>query len=230
MSPSGPLPVAEPRWFRQWGGVPEPLSHDAWQVPCPHTPCIEEKPMTGPPSYPPYNPYPPYPPYPPAPPVRPSRPWQVEWVWGLMIGVTAMCGVVVISDESLKRSASSFESSGASEPSAPYATYGYLAVLGLYLLFAFQARSGRSSARIGAPIMTVLVFLVMTPYCWLGYTDAYDVFGPEGEEYGPAYAVLTMVALAISVAALVLIYLPASNAYFRYVRVSRIPPPPPRRW
>jgi hypothetical protein len=146
-----------------------------------------------------------------------------------MIGVTGICGVVVISDESLKGSGSTFESSGPSDPSAPYAAYPLLAVLGLYLLFAFQARNGRSSARTGAPIMTALVFLVMTPYCWLGFTDAYDVFGPEGEEYGPVYAVLTMAALATAVPALVLIYLPASSAYFRYVRANPPPPPPPRR-
>ncbi|MFF0729792.1 hypothetical protein [Streptomyces sp. NPDC004134] len=75
--------------------------------------------------------------------------------------------------------------------------------------------------------MTVIVFFTMTPYCWLGFTDARNVFGPEGEEYGPVYAVLTMGALAAAIAALVLIYFPASNAYFRYARMGRIPPPPP---
>ncbi len=175
--------------------------------------------MTGPPAYPPHNPYAP------PPPAGPSRPWQLQWAWGLMVGATVLCSIVVVSDESLKRS--EFESPGASEPSTPYATYYYMAVLGLYLLFAFRARSGRSSARIGAPIMTALVFFMMTPYCWLGFTDAYDVFGPEGEKFGPVYAVQAIVALAVSVPALVLVYFPASNAYFRNAWVSRIPPPPP---
>lgn len=177
--------------------------------------------MTGPPSYPPHNPYAP------SLPAGPSRPWQVQWAWGLMVGVTVLCSIVVVSDESLK--GSEFESSGASEPSTPYVTYYYMAVLGLYLLFAFRARSGRSSARIGAPIMTALVFFTMTPYCWLGFTDAYDVFGPEGEEFGPVYAVQTIVALAGSVPALVLVYFPASNAYFRHIRAGRTPPLPPAR-
>ncbi|MHA4815421.1 hypothetical protein ACXZ65_13820 [Streptomyces aculeolatus] len=142
-----------------------------------------------------------------------------------MVAATVLCSIVIVSDESLKRS--EFESPGASEPSTPYATYYYMAVLGLYLLFAFRARSGRSSARIGAPIMTALVFFTMAPYCWLGFTDAYDVFGPEGEEFGPVYAVQAIVALAVSVPALALVYFPASNAYFRNARVSRIPLPPP---
>lgn len=82
-------------------------------------------------------------------------------------------------------------------------------LLVLYITFGVRATGGRPKARITVTVASVLLVFLLAPHVWLGFG------GQTGNLYGPEYAVMDLVALACCVAALVLLYLPVSNGYFR---------------
>jgi hypothetical protein len=96
---------------------------------------------------------------------------------------------------------------------APLARYlGYTIQFGgplvlCYAIAACIAVKGRPGARIVTTIASGLIFFVLLPYCWRGFHDPYL--------NGPGYAVMDILATLAAVTALVLLYHPNSNRYFR---------------
>lgn len=78
----------------------------------------------------------------------------------------------------------------------------------LQLVFGVRVAQGRHKARLTVTVTTVLLVLLLTPYCWAGFQD-------EDNLYGSEYAVVDMVATALAVAGLAALYQPESGAYVR---------------
>ena len=88
------------------------------------------------------------------------------------------------------------------------------AVAAVFHVFgSFGAVKGRQAARIMVTIALLVSYLLLLPYGWLGFQDPYL--------NGPGYAVMDLVAVVISAIALVLLYHPRSNRYFRLVTIAR---------
>ncbi|MQA97643.1 MAG: hypothetical protein GEV11_24585 [Streptosporangiales bacterium] len=81
------------------------------------------------------------------------------------------------------------------------------------IVCAILAGGGRHGARVTVTVLAGLAFLLLAPYAWLGFLD-------QRNPYGAEYAVMDMIAIAATAAAIVLIYLPTSNAYFRARRAA----------
>lgn len=84
----------------------------------------------------------------------------------------------------------------------------FLAVFG-----SFGAAKGRQGGRIMVTIALALFYLFLLPYCWLGFQDEYL--------NGPAYAVLDIACVLLSVVALVLLYSSPASRYIRRVGEAR---------
>jgi hypothetical protein len=95
------------------------------------------------------------------------------------------------------------------------ATTGTAAAMFFYVFGAFGSAKGRQAARIMATVALLVLYLFLLPYCWLGFQDPYP--------NGPGYAVMDIVAVAISAVALGLLYRPSSNRYFHLITVARRP-------
>lgn len=78
----------------------------------------------------------------------------------------------------------------------------------LQVVFAVRAGRGRHKARVTVTVTAVLLVLLLTPYCWAGFTD-------ENNAYGSAYAVLDIAATTLAVVGLAGLYQPESSAYIR---------------
>lgn len=89
-----------------------------------------------------------------------------------------------------------------------------LILLGLYLLFAFKMRAGRNWARI---VLTVLSALsILSP------TTASSSVTVNGSVYKSSSTQLTgWIGAALGIVAIVLMFLPASNAYFAASKAAR---------
>jgi hypothetical protein len=77
----------------------------------------------------------------------------------------------------------------------------------------FGVAKGRHGARIMVTIVLAVLYVLLLPYCWLGFTDPYPS--------GPAYAVMDIYAVLASGTALVLMYLPTTDSYIRQVTAAR---------
>jgi hypothetical protein len=86
------------------------------------------------------------------------------------------------------------------------ATTGMAAVAMLLAVFgSFGAVKGRRAGRTMVAGSLGVLYFFLAPYCVLGFRDEYL--------NGPGYAVLDMVSVALSAAALVLLYRPATSRY-----------------
>lgn len=74
-------------------------------------------------------------------------------------------------------------------------------LLVLYVVFAVRARRELPRARTVVTVLAVLLYVLLVPYAWQGFTDPANMYGAE-------YAVLDIVALAASATGLALLYLP----------------------
>lgn len=86
-------------------------------------------------------------------------------------------------------------------------------LLVLYVAGAFGAAKGRQGARILVTISVVLLYLLLLPYCWLGFIDPY--------ENGLEYAAMDIFSTFSSAVALMMLYRPISNKYFRKITTAR---------
>lgn len=82
-----------------------------------------------------------------------------------------------------------------------------------YVFGSFGAAKGRQAARIMATTALVVIYVLLLPYCWLGFRDSYPS--------GTAYAVMDIVAVLVSAIALGLLYRPGSNRYFYLITAAR---------
>lgn len=95
-----------------------------------------------------------------------------------------------------------------------YAQPGLVAVLlVLYVFGSFGCAKGRQAARIMVTVSVGLLYVLLMPYCWLGFTDSYTT--------GPEYAVIDIAAVVLAAIGLVLLYRPSSNRYFHLVTAAR---------
>jgi hypothetical protein len=91
---------------------------------------------------------------------------------------------------------------------------GAAAIAMFFVVFgAFGAVKGRKAGRLMVTIALPFCYLFLLPYCLLGFRDTYL--------NGPAYAVMDIVAVALSAFALALLYHPNSNRYVHLVTVAR---------
>jgi hypothetical protein len=90
---------------------------------------------------------------------------------------------------------------------------GFVVAAVFYVFGSFGVVKGRQAARIMVTIALLVIYLLLLPYCWLGFQDPYL--------NGPGYAVMDIVAVAVSAFALALLYRPRSNRYFHLVTVAR---------
>jgi hypothetical protein len=58
-----------------------------------------------------------------------------------------------------------------------------------------------------------VTYIFMAPYCWQGFDDS--------NPYGAAYALMDIVAVLLSVAALTQLYHPNTNRYVHMVTIAR---------
>lgn len=87
--------------------------------------------------------------------------------------------------------------------------------LGVYLLFAFKMRAGRNWARI-----TLTVFSAISLLSTVNSTSSVTI---EGRVYSSSGSQLTgWIGALLALAAIVLMYMPASNVYFRDVKARRM--------
>jgi hypothetical protein len=82
-----------------------------------------------------------------------------------------------------------------------------------YVFGAFGVVKGRQAGRIVVTVAVALAWILLLPYCWLGFSDEYL--------NGPGYAVMDILAVLLSLAGLVLSYQPACNRYVHLVTVAR---------
>lgn len=86
----------------------------------------------------------------------------------------------------------------------------------LYIFGAFGIAKGRQAARVMATIGVGLAYLLLLPYCFVGF----------GDPYGTAYALTDIAAVLVSAFSLVQMYHPNTNRYIHLVTVARSSPPP----
>ncbi|GLY65105.1 hypothetical protein [Amycolatopsis taiwanensis] len=103
---------------------------------------------------------------------------------------------------------------------APLAGYLYYPQSGLvalslilYVFGAFGVAKGRKAGRTLAVVTLALTYVLLLPYCVLGFRDSYL--------NGPVYALTDICAVLLSATSLVLIYRPRSKRYFHLVTVAR---------
>ncbi len=87
-----------------------------------------------------------------------------------------------------------------------------------YVFGMFGAVKGRQAGRVLATVGGGISGLFLLPYCWLGFTD-------DANSYGPAYAVLDLVAVAAACVSVGLLYSAEVNRYVHLVGLARTPPP-----
>ncbi|WP_027946662.1 hypothetical protein [Amycolatopsis taiwanensis] len=103
---------------------------------------------------------------------------------------------------------------------APLAGYLYYPQSGLvalslilYVFGAFGVAKGRKAGRTLVVVTLGLTYVLLLPYCVLGFRDSYL--------NGPIYALMDICAVLLSATSLVLIYRPRSKRYFPLVTVAR---------
>jgi hypothetical protein len=98
------------------------------------------------------------------------------------------------------------------------ALYLQLAVIAvfLYIFGAFGVAKGRQAARIMATIGVGLAYLLLLPYCFVGFDDP----------YGTAYALIDIAAVGVSAFSLVQMYHRNTSRYIHLVTLARSSPPP----
>ncbi|WP_145743283.1 hypothetical protein [Saccharopolyspora dendranthemae] len=98
----------------------------------------------------------------------------------------------------------------------PVAGY-FVPAAGLLMVLCISAAigvaKGRHAARVMVTIVLAVLYLLLLPYCWLGFTDPHPS--------GPAYALMDVYAVLASGTALLLMYLPATDSYIRRVTAAR---------
>jgi hypothetical protein len=95
-----------------------------------------------------------------------------------------------------------------------YSGAGLVAIALFLVVFgAFGAVKGRQSGRIMATVALGVTYLLMAPYCWAGFLD-------DSEPYGAAYAMIDIVAVLLSVAALTQLYHSNTNRYVHMVTAA----------
>ena len=103
---------------------------------------------------------------------------------------------------------------------------GYLYIMGpaltlfvcLYVFGAFGVAKGRQAARIMATVGLAMVYVVLLPYCVVGFSDPYP--------YSTVNALIDIAAVAVSGFSLVWMYHPNTNRYVHLVTAARRSPPP----
>lgn len=88
---------------------------------------------------------------------------------------------------------------------------GALALV-FYVFGAFGVAKGRSAGRIMATAALVVVYVLVLPYCVVGFADPYL--------NGPAYAAIDIVAVLVSGAGMWLTYRPRTNSYLNEVTAA----------
>ena len=86
----------------------------------------------------------------------------------------------------------------------------------LYIFGAFGVAKGRQAARIMATIGVGLAYLLLLPYCFVGFDDPYST----------AYVLIDLAAVAVSGFSLVQMYHRNTNRYIHLVTLARSSPPP----
>lgn len=89
----------------------------------------------------------------------------------------------------------------------------WLISLFFYIFGAFGVAKGRQAARILTVIGLGIIYIPMLPYCVIGFSDPVP--------NSTAFAVIDIVAVAVSVLSLVLMFRPSTNRYIHLVTVAR---------
>ncbi len=163
---------------------------------------------------------------PPAP-VRPITVTIAFWIW--MLGILAsLVGLIIVLTSSIWEQAIaagrlSTGSTGAINVDASslvttvkiIAVVVFVIIAGLYLFFAIKMYTGRNWARI---VLTVLGALSVLS----AFTPTYGTVTVNGQTFTGSSPVVNWASGLISLAAIVLMYLPLSNAYFTASKAHRM--------
>ncbi len=158
-------------------------------------------------------------------PVRPMTVTLAFWDWILMVVVSAISVVVVFTspvwDQAIAAGAASANTTGNLYVNVQslvttvkvIAVSFFVVFAALYLFFAFKMNAGRNWARI---VLTVVAALAVIS----GFT-ATSTVTVNGQVFSPGSQIFGWISALLAVAAIVLMYLPQSNAYFTASKAHR---------
>lgn len=159
------------------------------------------------------------------PPARPTTVTLAFYAWLLLTALSLISLIVVLSspiwDQAVAAGVRQADTNGVTIDVSSLVTtvkvsavVGYLVAAALYLLFAFKMRAGRNWARVVLTIIGILAALGAV-------LPTYRSVTVQGTTYTVATYGIHWINLALTVAAVVLMYLAASNTYFAASKAFR---------